>query len=76
MSVLGKRGLSATRRPPKPQPISAISTCFFMGGSVRGVGDVDDWVCVSMKAGKCFDQSISEGLVGLLFHHMSVWRAL
>jgi hypothetical protein len=65
MSVLGKRGLSATRRPPKPQPMSAISTCFIMRGSEPGVRDAEAWVCVSTKAGKCFDQFISEGLAGL-----------
>jgi hypothetical protein len=65
MRVVGKRGLRATRRPPKPQPMSAISTCFVRaGGDVKG-GDVEACFWVSMKAGKCFDQSISAGLAGL-----------
>lgn len=37
MSVLGKSGLNATIRPPKPQPISAISTWRVIGGGVLGV---------------------------------------
>ena len=75
MRVFGKTGLRATRRPPKPQPMSAISTCFVRVGGGSG-DDVDGgeadagagawiWVRVSTKAGKCFDQSISDGLAGL-----------
>ena len=74
MRVFGKRGLRATRRPPKPQPMSAISTCFVSaGGNVDGGDDEDavavacTWVGVRTKAGKCFDQSISDGLAGLYF---------
>ena len=68
MRVCGKRGLRAMRRPPKPQPMSAISTCFAMAGGAIGVGEADAWACAvgSTKAGKCFDQSISEGLAGLI----------
>lgn len=71
MRVFGNRGLRATSRPPKPQPTSAISTGFV---SVDGGGPRDAkacwllslaFICVSTKAGKCFDQSISEGLAGL-----------
>jgi hypothetical protein len=65
MRVFGKRGLRATRRPPKPQPMSAISTCFVRGCGDAGVGDAEACFWVSMKAGKCFGQSISAGLAGL-----------
>jgi hypothetical protein len=34
------------------------------GGDV-GVGDAEACFWVSMKSGKCFDQSISAGLAGL-----------
>jgi hypothetical protein len=72
MRVFGKRGLRATRRPPKPQPTSAISTFFVRAGGDVGVGDAKARLWVSMKAGKCFDQSISAGLVGLDLVIMSV----
>jgi hypothetical protein len=72
MRVFGKRGLRATRRPPKPQPTSAISTFFVRVGGDVGVGDAEVCLWVSMKAGKCFDQSISAGLVGLDLVIMSV----
>ena len=65
MRVFGKRGLRATRRPPKPQPMSAISTCFVRAGGDVGVGNAEACFWVSMKAGKCVDQSISAGLAGL-----------
>jgi hypothetical protein len=72
MRVFGKRGLRATRRPPKPQPTSAISTFFVRAGGGVGVGDAEARLWVLMKAGKCFDQSISAGLVGLDLVIMSV----
>lgn len=46
-------------RPPKPQPMSAISTCFV---SFTGMLDV---VSLILKAGKCVVQSIVSGQVGL-----------
>ncbi len=61
MSVSGKRGLRAIRRPPKPQPMSATSTGFAGAGGVVWLSALEP----SMKAGYSFDQSISKGLAGL-----------
>ena len=63
MSVVGNSGLNATMSPPKPQPMSAISTWRVMGGGLRAdsLGSVDS----ALKAGKCADQSIESGFAGL-----------
>lgn len=68
MRVSGKRGLRATMSPPKPQPISAISTCFI----TLGVVFVD--TVESLKAGKCVVQSIASGLAGLVREKLACAR--
>ena len=50
MRVVGSKGESATSRPPKPQPMSAISTRLVTCGGVVG-GDRVLVVVGEMKAG-------------------------